>query len=167
MLVFIACMNVQRLVCATMSFRTPDVSSDATRRKRPCPHACTARPNHCLDVLSPALEPPGCRSGPESTFLVGSVVTLSLSLIANRSSSIDASLTTANARCHLILKSDYRTYPWRERNCPKAVSPDKQKSTILSACNSKPGAFGHVSHVLRSTDQLANHATDPPSRLTR
>ncbi len=49
-------------------------------RQRPCPHACTARPHHCLHILSRGLEPPGCRSGPRSQFLVGCVVILSRSL---------------------------------------------------------------------------------------
>ena len=49
-------------------------AAGATRHQRPCPHACTARPHHCLQVLSLGLEPPGCRSGPRSTFLVGCVV---------------------------------------------------------------------------------------------
>ncbi len=64
------------LVCATMSFRplTPPGASGRTRT-----HACTARPHNCLHVLSPGLEPPSCRSGPRSAFLVGCVVILSLS----------------------------------------------------------------------------------------
>ncbi len=73
MLVCIVCMSassVQRCFSA----------ADATRRQRPYPHACTARPRHCLHVLSPGLEPPGCRSGPRSTFLVECVVIFSLSL---------------------------------------------------------------------------------------
>ncbi len=59
------CMH-ECLVSATMSF----------------PHACTPRPHHCLQVLSPGLEPPGCRSGPRSTFLTGCVVKFSPSLIS-------------------------------------------------------------------------------------
>ncbi len=35
---------------------------------------CAARPHQCLQVLSPGLEPPDCRSGPMSTFLAGSAV---------------------------------------------------------------------------------------------
>ncbi len=37
-------------------------------------HACTARAHHCLQFMSPGLEPPGCRSGPRSVLPFGCVV---------------------------------------------------------------------------------------------
>ncbi len=68
------------IIASLQSLTTVFPAADATRRQRPCPHTCTARPHHCLHNISPSLEPPGCRSGPRSTFLVGCVVFLSLSL---------------------------------------------------------------------------------------
>ena len=59
MLVCIACMSAsseQR--CPSCRWR-----HQARHQQRPCPHACTVHPHHCLQVLSPGLEPPGCRSG--------------------------------------------------------------------------------------------------------
>lgn len=64
-------------------------------RAGPYPHACTSRPHHCRQVLTPGLEPPGCRqgeyeeraydlyflccrSGPISTFMVGYLVIIFL-----------------------------------------------------------------------------------------
>ena len=85
------------LVCATMSFRP---LAGATRHQRPCLHACTARPHHCLQVPSPGLEPPGCRSGPRSTFLVGCVVTLSLMAGWVGVRCMDCRFSTVRARLH-------------------------------------------------------------------
>ena len=66
------------LVCAMVVFRP---LAPGTRRHRPCYMARTARPHRCLQCLSPGLEPPGCRSGTKSTFLVGRVELLSLDQI--------------------------------------------------------------------------------------
>ena len=73
-LVCIACMNtssVQRKV-SFWPLSPPGASGHA------CSHTCTSWPHHCLQVLSLGLDPPGCRSGLGSTFLVGCVCSLPL-----------------------------------------------------------------------------------------
>ena len=74
MICCVYCLHEYR-VCATMFVRP---LAPPSRHQRLCPHACTARPHHCLQLLSPGLKPPGCRSGPKSTFLVGCVVSPSV-----------------------------------------------------------------------------------------
>ena len=68
-LVCVCCLH-DCLVCATNDVRSlAQAAMHAHTLRHGC--ACTARPHHCRQVLSPGLQPQSCMYGPSSRFLVG------------------------------------------------------------------------------------------------
>lgn len=126
MLVCVACMDVS---FATASFRPLALAGASGYARR------HARPDHCLQVLSTALEPRSCRSGLESIFLVECLVTLSLSLVidgcSNHSHSRDGGVSSTLLKLDTIHSSYSST-----------------RTTVYGTFRTLKAAFRHARDVL-------------------